>query len=139
MCLPLPRVCPALLTATKPSSTQTTEYGYDDYRKLGPWPVPLPDVYLTRNENSAQTYGFDQKDADSRYRRLGIDAKGVTMGPMPVAAFMDEFLPASKSLVKRMPSCKHAFDGIKAQNAQESDIYPILVCIRFVLYSSDGY
>ncbi|KAI0326080.1 hypothetical protein GY45DRAFT_1329415 [Cubamyces sp. BRFM 1775] len=110
-----------------PGSTQTTQYDYDDYRRSGPWPVPLPDVYLSRNENSAQTYGFDPKDADSRYKRLGVDASRVTMGPMPVTDFLEEFLPARKALIKLMPRCKGAFNGIKANNANESDIYPILL------------
>ncbi|KAI0663990.1 hypothetical protein C8Q70DRAFT_213186 [Cubamyces menziesii] len=72
-------------------------------------------------------YGFDPKDADSRYKRLAADTPNVTMGPMPVAAFMNQFLPALGSLVECMPSCEHAFDGIKAQNEHESDIYPILL------------
>ena len=112
---------------TAQSSTQTTEDGYDVLRKSGPWTVPLPDVYLSRNENSAQTYGFEPKDAKSRYRRLGGDARRVTVGPMPVTSFMDTFLPASKGLVKRMPPCKKLFDGIKAQNELESSIYKVLV------------
>ncbi|KAI0323492.1 hypothetical protein GY45DRAFT_626972 [Cubamyces sp. BRFM 1775] len=72
-------------------------------------------------------YGFDPKDAESRYKRLAADTPNVTMGPMPVVTFMDAFLPMSESLVKRMPSCEHAFDGIRAQNKHESDIYPVLL------------
>ena len=98
--------------------------------------MPLPDVYLSRNENSVQMYGFDPKDADSRYKRLAADTPNVTMGPMPVAAFMNQFLPALGSLVECMPSCEHAFDGIKAQNEHESDIYPILVSISILYVSS---
>ena len=112
---------------TAQSSTQTTEDGYDALRKSGPWTVPLPDVYLSRNENSAQTYGFEPKDAKSRYRRLGNDAQRVTVGPMPVTSFMNTFLPTPQDLVRRMPPCKNLFNGIKPQNALESSIYKVLV------------
>ncbi|KAH9889372.1 hypothetical protein C8Q73DRAFT_707317 [Cubamyces lactineus] len=113
--------------AWETSSTQTTEDGYDVLRKSRPWTVPLPDVYLSRNENSAQTYGFEPKDAKSRYRRLGNDAQRVTVGPMPVTSFMNTFLPTPQDLVRRMPPCKNLFNGIKPQNALESSIYKVLL------------
>ncbi|KAI0326084.1 hypothetical protein GY45DRAFT_158681 [Cubamyces sp. BRFM 1775] len=105
---------------------QSADYG--ELRRSGPWTVPLPDVYLSRKENSAQTYGFDPKDAKSRYLRLGKDAVHVTAGPMPLRDFLEAFLPVQQDVMERMPTpSRGTFSGIKAKNKHEADIYKILL------------
>ncbi|KAI0629906.1 hypothetical protein C8Q77DRAFT_1180533 [Trametes polyzona] len=81
-------------------------------------------------ENSAQTFGFDQKTADAQNYRRGEEMTSFVIGPMPVDAFLNEFLDARKVDFKDMPSPNNAFDSVLPETkapTKERDIYEPLI------------
>ncbi|KAI0671003.1 hypothetical protein C8Q78DRAFT_1078950 [Trametes maxima] len=87
----------------------------------GPWNTP---VSIT--ENSSQTFGFSENDAQARYLRLGKETMDLTVGPMPVTQFLEDFLFASCISKIGMPSPEKAFDKLKGATS-ESVIYDLLI------------
>ncbi|OBZ71567.1 hypothetical protein A0H81_08676 [Grifola frondosa] len=100
----------------------------DDHRRAA------LDTPVTRNENSAQAFGFDEQDAKHRYQRLIDEAKEQVLGPMPIQQFLDEFLPMHDSIEERagMLSALNAFRNVPESADHERDIYDPLVSLIVV-------
>ncbi len=69
------------------------------------WGAPL-----CYHENSGEKFGFSEKNSHSRYIRAATQVANVVLGPMPVKAFLKEFLDIQD--FAGMPSSKGAFDKI---------------------------
>ncbi|KAI0324547.1 hypothetical protein GY45DRAFT_1340712 [Cubamyces sp. BRFM 1775] len=70
-------------------------------------------IFLT--ENSSETFGFRMKTAEPRYQRLGQEAAYISVGPMPVGEFLNEFLRRQQIMSEtkeKMPSPDNAFAGL---------------------------
>ncbi|KAI0629910.1 hypothetical protein C8Q77DRAFT_275036 [Trametes polyzona] len=81
---------------------------------------------ITYTENSAQTFGFDPKNASDQNIRRGQEMLPHILGPMPVEDFLDDFMLASSTSFDEMPSSKDAFVGVTL-GSRESDIYKPLI------------
>ncbi|KAI0712052.1 hypothetical protein C8Q76DRAFT_476353 [Earliella scabrosa] len=63
------------------------------YSRTGTW-----DSSVTGGENSSQTHGFGSKAAKDIHTRLGGEARYTTIGPMPVAEFLETFMDCKDAL-----------------------------------------
>lgn len=83
---------------------------------------------IARTENSFQHHGFEAREAEERYIRLAEEASKVTLGPMPVDAFMNAFLPRADDIGPELKlSSKDAFKDVPKNAAHEKKIYEPLV------------
>ncbi|OSD02404.1 hypothetical protein PYCCODRAFT_1435404 [Trametes coccinea BRFM310] len=95
--------------------------GHDTTRTgSGAWNAPVSVAYT---EDSSQRFGFGDKKAIPRYRRLATEALKTALGPMPVAAFLDAFLSNEPNVDDDMPPSKGAFEQLAQtiENMKSSD------------------
>ncbi|KAI0935419.1 hypothetical protein AcV7_003854 [Taiwanofungus camphoratus] len=115
------------MSNTPPASTSTQPDAATPSRKEGPVETPLKftSTPIAKNENTAQHYGFDPKDASARDQRYAREARKFFLGPMPVRQFLDDFLSECKD--GDMPKSEGAFKHIPKCVANEPDIYDPLI------------
>lgn len=85
------------------------------------------DSPLCYHENSSEKFGFSPKSAESRHCRAAKFIANVVLGPMPVDAFLDEFLQRPGISLGSMPSADNAFRKVPRKSSSETDIYRPLV------------
>ena len=108
------------------SSRGTTSHPLKSHSsQSGPWNVPVARV--TMSETSGQTYGLGAKDAESRQLRLCEEAQDKILGPMPVKAFLRDFLKRDTINMEDMPSFEGAFKRVPRKAATERMIYEPMV------------
>lgn len=80
------------------------------------------------DETLSHTGGLDLSEGYSRSRRYVQDARGCTVGPMPVRAFLDAFLPPIPAgREKEVLSGMGAFKRVPPSGAKPADIFTPLV------------
>ena len=80
------------------------------------------DTPIAKNKNSSQS--LDRK-TEGIYRRLAQEIQQHLIGPMPVHAFLREFLPEAP---ERLPSIKNAFKGVPLNPKHEGLMNKLMVC-----------
>lgn len=95
---------------------------YPKAPKVAAWNSPL-----CYHENSSEKFGFGPKLAESRHHRAANFISNVVLGPMPVDAFLDEFLQRRDISFGFMPPAENAFSNVPRKSSSESEIYQPLV------------
>ncbi|KAI0359797.1 hypothetical protein OH77DRAFT_1517405 [Trametes cingulata] len=92
---------------------------------------PVYNVPMALTQDHTRTRGLEPSDATNRRKRNIRDSREYTVGPMPVAEFLDEFLPAlSVDRQKELLSSRAAFKDVPAGGSTPSAIIvPMLAAL----------
>lgn len=83
---------------------------------------------MALDETRLHTRGLDPSEGYSRNRRYIQDARDCTVGPMPVQAFIDAFLPPIPAgREKEVLSSTGAFKRVPPSGAKPADFFTPLV------------
>ena len=98
-------------------------------KEFAAWNAPI-----AIDEDSSETFGFGDKDTNSRYERAEIYGPHRIVGPMPVDKFLDHFMDRQEIFqqwnLDLRPSAEGAFDSVPERSEHELDIYKPLVRIN---------
>ncbi len=86
---------------------------------------------LAIDEDSGETYGFNEKTTEERFKRALKYYLHHFIGPMPVEEFLDTFMDRQRVLKKRdqdpIPPSEDAFASVPEKVEKEAAIYKPLV------------
>ena len=85
-------------------------------------------VPMALDSQTSRTHGLEPALAMARGRAHIQDAQRYTLGPMPVAAFMDTFLNSGSTDRGDLLSFKNAFNAVPERADSAAEIYEPLVC-----------
>ena len=85
---------------------------------------------MALDPQTSRTHGLEPVLALARCRAHIQDAQRYTLGPMPVAAFMDTFLRTTSTERSDLLSPRNAFNAVPERADSAAEVYEPLVCPR---------
>ena len=85
---------------------------------------------MALDPQTSRTHGLEPVLALARCRAHIQDAQRYTLGPMPVAAFMETFLRTTSTERSDLLSPRNAFNAVPEHADSAAEVYEPLVCPR---------